>query len=57
MEVSNTLAYHDVATISDVKGFIVQAQDSLCERCSKQSNTSKFNENLFGLKLHLAVVS
>ncbi len=57
MEVSNTVAYHDVATISAVKSFIVQAQDSLCERCSKQNNTSKFNKNLFGLKLHLAVVS
>jgi hypothetical protein len=57
MDVSNTPAYHDVATISAVKSFIVQTQDSLCERCSKQSNTSKFNKNLFGLKLHLAVVS
>jgi hypothetical protein len=57
MDVSNTVAYHDVATIRAVKSFIVQAQDSLCERCSKQNNTSKFNKNLFDLKLHLAVVS
>ncbi len=62
MAMASTLAYYDTATITAVKGFIVEAPEMSQSYISKESNMSvramdQSYKNFFGSNLYHPIVS